>query len=135
MEPLAKKCAIIIKDTFSTIDVIIPAPPSILNRPFQPVYELASRIGELTKIPVDFNYVKKLPTEQIKTLSDQEARNIVLERAITIKDKKYKGKRILLFDDLFRSGDTLNIIAKKLKCEGEVNGIKALCVTKTRTKR
>lgn len=135
MEPLAKKCAIIIKDTFSTIDVIIPAPPSNLNRPFQPVYELASRIGELTKIPVDFNYVKKLPTEQIKTLSNQEARNIVLERAITIKDKKYKGKRILLFDDLFRSGDTLNIIAKKLKCEGEVNGIKALCVTKTRTKR
>lgn len=56
-------------------------------------------------------------------------------RAITIKDKKYKGKNILLFDDLFRSGDTLNVVAKKLTFEGEVNGIKALCVTKTRTKK
>lgn len=135
LEPLAQKCANIIIDTFSTIDVIIPAPPSNLNRPFQPVYELAARISELTNIPVDIDCVKKLPTEQIKTLSDQEDRNIVLERAISINDKRYKGKNILLFDDLFRSGDTLNAIAKKLKCEGEVDNIKVLCVTKTRTKR
>jgi competence protein ComFC len=135
IEPLAQKCANIIKETFSNIDVIIPVPPSNLNRPFQPVYELASKIGELTEIPVDFHFVKKLPTEQIKTISNQEDRNIVLDRAITIKDKKYRGKNILLFDDLFRSGDTLNTIAKKLKFEGEVNRIKALCVTKTRTKK
>ncbi len=135
IEPLAQRCANIIKNTFSNIDVIIPSPPSNLNRPFQPVIELATRISELTQIPIDLDFVKKLPTEQIKTLSDQESRNIVLERAISIKGKQYKGRNILLFDDLFRSGDTLNAIAKKLKNEGEVNNIKALCVTKTRTKR
>lgn len=135
IEPIAQRCSTVLKEYFSDIDIIIPSPPSNLNRPFQPVYELASRISELTKIPVDLGFVKKLPTEQIKSLSDQESRNIVLERAISIKDKKYKGKNILLFDDLFRSGDTLNVIAKKLKYDGEVNNIKALCVTKTRTKR
>nr|MBP9727599.1 ComF family protein [Gammaproteobacteria bacterium] len=132
---LAQRCANIIKNIFPNIDVIIPVPPSNLNRPFQPVNELASRISELTKIPVDFDFIKKLPTEQIKTLSDQEARNIVLERAISIKGSRYKGRNILLFDDLFRSGDTLNAIAKKLRNDGEVNNIKALCVTKTRVKK
>ena len=135
IEPLAQRCANIIKNIFPNIDVIIPAPPSNLNRPFQPVYEIAKRISELTKIPVDFDFIKKLPTEQIKTLSDQEARNIVLERAISIKGSRYKGRNILLFDDLFRSGDTLNAIAKKLRNDGEVNNIKALCVTKTRVKK
>ena len=135
IEPLAQRCANIIKNIFPNIDVIIPAPPSNLNRPFQPVYEIAKRISELTKIPVDFDFIKKLPTEQIKTLSDQEARNIILERAISIKDRRYKGRNILLFDDLFRSGDTLNAIAKKLRNDGEVNNIKALCVTKTRVKK
>lgn len=135
IEIIAQRCAKTIIDIFPNIDVIIPSPPSNLNRPFQPVFELALRISELIKIPVDLKFIEKLPTEQIKTLSNQEDRNIVLERAITIKDKKYKDKSILLFDDLFRSGDTLNAIAKKLKCEGEVNSIKALCVTKTRTKR
>lgn len=135
IEPLAQRCAKVIKEIFLDFDVIIPAPPSNLNRPFQPVYEIAKRISELTKIPVDFDFIKKLPTEQIKTLSDQEARNIVLERAISIKGSRYKGRNILLFDDLFRSGDTLNAIAKKLRNDGEVNNIKALCVTKTRVKK
>jgi competence protein ComFC len=135
IEPLAQRCANVIKDTFSNIDVIIPSPPSNLNRPFQPVYELAARISELTKIPVDLDFIKKLPTEQIKTLSNKEDRNIVLERAISIKEKKYESKDILLFDDLFRSGDTLNVIAKKCLNNGGVNNIKALCITKTRTKK
>lgn len=135
IEIIAHRCAKTIIDIFPNIDVIIPSPPSNLNRPFQPVYELAAKISELTKIPVDIDFIKKLPTEQIKTLSDKEARNIVLERAISIKGKKYEGKDILLFDDLFRSGDTLNAIAKKLISEGCVNSIKALCVTKTRIKK
>ena len=135
IDKIAVKCADIINNLFADIDAIIPSPPSNLNRPFQPVYELAKRISELTDIKLDINYVSKLPTEQIKSLTESDDRNLVLERAISIKDDRYRNKNILLFDDLFRSGDTLNIIAKKLKNEGGINSIKALCVTKTRTKR
>jgi competence protein ComFC len=135
IDKIAVKCADTINNLFADIDAIIPSPPSNLNRPFQPVYELAKRISELTDIKLDINYVSKLPTEQIKSLTESDDRNLVLERAISIKDDRYRNKNILLFDDLFRSGDTLNIIAKKLKNEGGINSIKALCVTKTRTKR
>ena len=135
IEKIGTKCADVINNLFTDIDVIIPSPPSSLNRPFQPVYELAKRISELTKIPLDINYVSKLPTEQIKSIAESDDRNLVLERAISIKNDRYINKNILLFDDLFRSGDTLNVIAQKLKNEGRVNSTKALCVTNTRTKR
>ncbi len=135
IENIAQRCAETISKVFPNVDVIIPSPPSNLNRPFQPVHELTKRISEITKIPFDVDYVNKMPTEQIKTLASQEDRNLILDRAISIKDKRYKDKNILLFDDLFRSGDTLNVIAKKLKINGGVNSIKAICVTKTRTKR
>jgi predicted amidophosphoribosyltransferase len=106
-----------------------------LERPFQPVFEVAKRIGELTKIPIDLNYVIKLPTEQIKSLNNQEDRNIVLDRSISIIDDRYKNKNVLIFDDLYRSGDTLSAISKRLLNQGKVNTVKVLCITKTRTKR
>ena len=86
IEEIAIKCSKVIKSAYSDIDVIIPAPPSNLERPFQPVFEVAKRIGELTKIPIDLNYVIKLPTEQIKSLNNQEDRNIILDRSISITD-------------------------------------------------
>ncbi len=135
IEEIAIKCSKVIKSAYSDIDVIIPAPPSNLERPFQPVFEVAKRIGELTKIPIDLNYVIKLPTEQIKSLNNQEDRNIILDRSISITDDRYKNKNVLIFDDLYRSGDTLNAISKKLLSQGKVNTVKVLCITKTRNKR
>jgi competence protein ComFC len=135
IEEIAVKCSKVIQSAYSDIDVIIPAPPSNLERPFQPVFEVAKRIGELTKIPIDLNYVIKLPTEQIKSLNNQEDRNIVLDRSISIIDDRYKNKNVLIFDDLYRSGDTLSAISKRLLNQGKVNTVKVLCITKTRTKR
>lgn len=135
IEEIATQCSKAIQSAYSNIDVIIPAPPSNLERPFQPVYEVAKRIGELTKTPIDLNYVVKLQTEQIKSLNNQEDRNIVLERSISIIDERYKNKNVLMFDDLYRSGDTLNAISRKLLIQGKVNIVQVLCITKTRTKR
>jgi hypothetical protein len=135
IEEIAVKCSTVIQSAYSDIDVIIPAPPSNLERPFQPVFEVAKRIGELTKIAIDLNYVVKLPSEQIKSLNNQEDRNIVLDRSISIIDDRYKNKNVLIFDDLYRSGDTLSAISKKLLNQGKVNTVKVLCITKTRTKR
>lgn len=46
-----------------------------------------------------------------------------------------QGKRILLFDDLFRSGATMNSVAAALYEQGGVADIFALTVTRTRSKQ
>jgi len=133
IEEIAKQCSNAILSSFDNIDVLIPVPPSNLNRTIQPVYELAKKISELTKIPVDLNYIEKLPTKQIKSLNDNSLRISELNKSITVKDERYKNKNILIFDDLYRSGDTLSIISKKLLEQGKVKSINIFCVTKTRT--
>jgi predicted amidophosphoribosyltransferase len=52
-----------------------------------------------------------------------------------LNDERYKNKRVLLIDDLFRSGETLNASIRTLKEQGKVNDIYVLAITKTRTKR
>lgn len=54
--------------------------------------------------------------------------------AFIITNKSYKGKTVLLFDDLYRSGETLNAVTKVLKEQGEVEDIYVLTITRTRTK-
>jgi len=117
------------------IDVIIPIPPSNSNRPFQPLQELCNSVSFKLGIPYDKNYLNKDSSAQIKEISDSESRKSILKKSLTISGLKYKGKTILLFDDLFRSGDTLNTVAELLKKEGQVGNIYVLTVTKTRVKR
>ncbi|MBL8634234.1 MAG: hypothetical protein JNM40_13515 [Myxococcales bacterium] len=44
-----------------------------------------------------------------------------------------QGKRILLFDDLFRSGSTMNAITEALLGPGQATIVYALTITKTRS--
>lgn len=45
------------------------------------------------------------------------------------------GKKILVLDDLYRSGATLNEVCKVIKDQGKAEIIYVLVITKTRTKR
>jgi competence protein ComFC len=55
-----------------------------------------------------------------------------LEEAFAVEKSIAAGKRILVFDDLFRSGATLNVIAEKLLKEGEAKAVFVLALTRTR---
>lgn len=121
---------------FYPIDLIIPIPPSNLNRPFQPLIEIAKELSKIINVPMASDLVIKVKnTPPIKQVDDEESRKKLLESAFVISDKSYKGKDILLFDDLYRSGETLNAVAKYLKTQGEVGKIYVLTITKTRTKK
>jgi predicted amidophosphoribosyltransferase len=135
IENIAKVSSMFIKDKFHSIDVIIPIPPSNKNRNFQPVLELGKAISSMSGVMVDANYLKKRETSQLKSIDDNERRKIILKNAFFIFDTKYKNKTILLFDDLYRSGETLNAAARVLKEIGKVGEIYCLTITKTRTKR
>lgn len=116
------------------IDLIIPVPPSNKKRSFQPVFEIAGSLSKFTKIPVAFDILSK-KGEELKGVSDIDERIKTLENSIIVeKPDSINGKSILLVDDLYRSGATLNTITKRLKENGAKN-IFVITITKTRTIR
>jgi competence protein ComFC len=114
-------------------DILIPLPPSNLNRPYQPLFELVQKISERIRIPCNLNYLKKKKTPPLKSIDDLTLRSEILKDAFYLNDDRYKNKRVLLLDDLFRSGETINASVKTLKEQGKVNDIYVLTITKTRT--
>lgn len=118
------------------IDVIVPIPPSNTSRNFQPVYELAKEISKISNIPVDLNSLKKLkPTNQLKSEEDPIQRKTLLTSAFDIQQDILKDKNVLLFDDLYRSGETLNAVCDIIKNKGGAASVYVLTITKTRKKR
>ena len=112
----------------------MPVPPSKSNRTIQPVIEVAKDISTKLQIPYLEIIVKVRDTPELKNVFDYQKRQELLKEAFGIKNLELKGKDILLFDDLFRSGATLNAITRVLYDSGMVNRVYALTLTKTRSK-
>lgn len=116
-------------------DIIIPIPPSNIDRQFQLVEELANRISKITGIQVDSKYLTKTITPELKQVVDYDERITILKDAFMVPDKRYKGMSVLIFDDLYRSGATLNAASRVLREHGEVSNVYVLTITKTRVNR
>lgn len=117
------------------INVIIPTPPS-KARDVQPVEEIAKIVSAALQIPIDTQYIVKTKnTSELKSIDDPLEREKLLMDAFSIQDLRYQNKKVLLFDDLFRSGSTLKEITKTLYYNGRVNNVYIVTLTKTRSKR
>ena len=117
---------------FKSIDVIIPVPPSKTSRAFQPVVEIAKRLGNVLGIQVLTNAVIKVKnTPELKDLSTFQEKYDILKDAFEIGNGTIKNKTVLLLDDLYQSGATLTAITELLKKEG-ASKVKVLTLTKTR---
>lgn len=118
------------------IDLIIPVPPSDTTREFQPVEELAKEIGAICKLVVDLTTLKKLKsTPELKEIKDPNTRRAILKDAFGIAANSLEGKNVLLFDDLYRSGETLNAVCDVIRNMGNPKNVYALTITKTRSNR
>lgn len=116
------------------VDLIVPVPPSNTGRKRQPVLEVARAISERTGIELCLDGVVKVKqTPQLKNVFDFKERVAALEGAFTVEKAKIQGKRVLLFDDLFRSGATMNTITKCLMTDGGAEVVFALTLTRTRS--
>jgi competence protein ComFC len=112
-------------------DALVPMPPS-KQRSFQPVLAIAGELARSMNLPLHTDSIKKTKaTQQMKDLGDFAARVAALEAAFT-SDKALEGKAVLLFDDLFQSGATMNVAARTLKGQGQVKSVYALALTRTR---
>lgn len=107
------------------IDLLIAVPPSKQNRKYQPVFEIANLIGRYIDKPVDNAIFTKKDKLQAK-----DGYNIVgtIEKNRTFD----KPVNILIVDDLYSTGTTLNEVAKVLKKDINVRKIYVLVMTKTR---
>lgn len=118
------------------IDVIIATPPS-QNRNFQPVFEIASKVAYQLAKPIDFDFVLKIkPTTQLKSITDVNERQQIISGAFAVSDQnKYRNKKVLIIDDLYRSGTTLNEMTRVLYEQANVNNVYVVTLTYTRSNR
>jgi len=131
VNPIAEAASAFIRTWKPGIEVIVPAPPS-KARPKQPLFQIADEIGKLLGTPVDKTSVRKTSaTPELKNL-DQTKRIEALAGAHSIEGQALSGRRVLLLDDLYQSGATLNAITILLKGAGGAAAVFALALTRAR---
>jgi predicted amidophosphoribosyltransferase len=129
---IARVAAAFIASAKIKFDALVPVPPSGV-RVLQPVIFLANAIGAAVPLPVADCVTTTRPTEQLKGVTDRERRKELLAGLHAIDTNKTKNRHILLFDDLFRSGSTLNAITDLLMGDGQAASVRVLTITKTRS--
>ena len=116
----------------ANFDIIIPVPPSGA-RSVQPVITVANGVGAKLRVPVVQCVTKTRTATQLKGVIDQAKRKQLLEGLYAVDAKQTRGKKVMLFDDLFRSGATMNAITDLLLGEGRAECVRVLAITKTRS--
>jgi predicted amidophosphoribosyltransferase len=113
-------------------DLIIPVPASI-PRAIQPVSVLANGIGAALQVPVLDCVTPTRATTQLKGVEDPAKRKELVTGLYSVEKHHSAGKNVLLFDDLFRSGSTMNAITDVLLQQGKAATVRALTITRTRS--
>jgi len=132
---LAEAAAAFVASWIDTPDAIVVVPPSH-DRKIQPVFEIARQLGKLLNVAVyDDAVIRVKEIPELKNVFDRDERSSLLENAHSVDSSNISGKRILLFDDLYRSGASMNAIASMLYDEAGVSEVFALTITKTRSNR
>ena len=118
-------------------DYIVPIPPTVGTRAFQPVTEIARALGEHHGVEVLTDFLKKKPGgQQLKDVNDPDKRKELLRASFYIdSDLSLAGCSILLLDDLYDSGATLAAATELLNNEAKADKVCVLTMTKTRSNR
>lgn len=119
IEPLVETVATFLQTRQTLIDAIVPVPQSNVRKN-QPVTLIVTALSELLQIPVCTACLSKIKkTPQLKDITEYHKRVEVLEGAFSVSPEHTKGKKLLLFDDLYGSGATVSAITELLKGQGD----------------
>jgi len=137
LKELAKPLSLLIIEHFQLIEerpdfsdrILIPIPSEkkkLKWRGFNQAEEIAKEISQFFKIPLinDILFKIKETTPQVE-LSEKERRKNILGVFSCKNKKRIQGKKILLVDDIYTTGSTMEEAAKVLKKAGakEIIGI------------
>ncbi len=116
-----------------TLDAIVPVPPTKVRR-FQPVFAVAARLANALGVPFLQDFVRNVKnTKELKNVFEHNERITLLENAYRVHNQSLRGKTVLLFDDLYRSGATLNAVTRVLYEQAQCAQVHAFALTRTRT--
>ena len=138
VSPIASTIAAFVayREDFAGVKAVLAVPASNLLRAFQPVPAIASAIGQILELPVPVDYILKTrETIPLKGIDDQQRRHEALQDAFRVADERFAGAHVLLVDDLFRSGETLDAVAAILVSQGKVGKVSVVTATMTRSRR
>lgn len=99
-------------------DVFVPVPVHISKlkiRGYNQSYILSKELSKLTGIPTDNNLIKRVKkTNPLKDLSKEERQNH-LKSAFKVYDNDVKLKTIVIIDDIYTTGSTIDAMARAIK--------------------
>lgn len=113
--------------------MVVPVPASRV-RASQPVLVLGEALANELQIefcPAAVRRTRDAP--QLKDIVDYDERWRLLAGLHEVDRDMVRGRNVLLFDDLFRSGATMNSIAACLYDDGQAADVFALTITRTRS--
>jgi predicted amidophosphoribosyltransferase len=117
------------------VHVIIPMPPSKLGRKLQPAIEIARYVSRRLGIYYSQDLlIKQTSTNQMKDIAARSEKVSALTGAFKVQNvlSNGTGYNILIIDDLFDSGASLEVATNELRKYDRINRIHV--VTATRTK-
>lgn len=131
--PIAYEIAKHIVPRFEPVDIIIPMPAST-SRARQPVTEIARELAHLIMKPVtETLLIASVPvgSPKLKNLSTREAKDAALNGRFSIADVLPGAERrdILLLDDLFDSGATMDAAVRALRGYAKIGSIYVAAVS------
>lgn len=133
--PLVEAAVSLINAWKPSVDLIVPV-PATRARSMQPVLILADALGKRLGIAVAPASIKRArEITELKNVYDYGERIGLLADAHTVDRAQIQGHCVLLFDDLYRSGATLNAITGALYDNGGAAEVFALAMTRTRSSR
>jgi len=111
------------------IDYVLPVPPTI-PRVFQPAAEVAREIASMIGAGFSDDILIKVSPTQAKALKDGDKQ--IIEGTIYKTKKATSEHDMLLVDDIYDTGTTLNECVKVLREDPMIKKIYVLTLTKTR---
>ena len=131
---LARVVAEFISSKNLPIDVVVPMPPS-KQRSVQPVRSIAASVAKRLDIAYDSRALRKVrESPELKSMTELKDRRAALAGAFIASAEALKGKSVLLLDDLYRSGASMEEAARAIRKSG-AKAVYALALTRTRTNR
>ena len=120
----------------ASFDAFVAIPPTNKKRAHQPVSLIATELGRRVNVPVFLDALEKKGGHQLKKIEDPEKRFEELLKTMYLSKKHdLTDKKVLLIDDLFRSGATLKVATQIVLEEAKAQRVCVLTMTKTRSIR